>query len=203
MLTKTARRIADKMILQDVIPEEDRELYEYGMVQGVIMIINWITAILIGFLFGLYWQAAVFLILFTPIRIYAGGYHAGSQFQCYIYTSLLQFAVMAAIKYVSFSIWISLGIILLSAYCMFFIAPVEAENKPMTKEEAKKYGFISRRNWFLEVLMFAAAYFLQWDMLCRCIILVFALMSMLLLLGKWTTPKKGQDEEQVGEQLAD
>lgn len=192
MLTKAAIRITDKMIIEDVIPEEDRELYEYGMVQGVILVINWITAILIGLLFGMLWQSVAFLLLFTPIRIYAGGYHANSQLQCYFYTSALQFAVMAAIQYLSMPLWFYLMTILISAFCIFQIAPVEAENKPMTPVEYKKYGLITRRNWLIEVVLFAVCYFLKWDMLCRCIIMGFALLSILLVLGKLSAPKNKQ-----------
>lgn len=184
MLTKAAQRMTDKMILQDIIPEEDRELYEYGMVQGVILIINWITAILIGALFGMLWQPVVFLLLFMPVRIYAGGFHAGTQIKCYIFTSILQFGVMAAIKYISFYLWLHLILILLTAFCMFFIAPVEAENKPMTEEEHKKYGNIARRNWLLEVALFIVCYLLQWETMCRCITISFTLVSLLLILGK-------------------
>lgn len=184
MLGKAAQKITDKMILNDVILQEDRELYEYGMVQGVILIINWLTAILIGVCFGMFWQPVVFLFLFTVVRIYAGGFHAGTQLQCYIYTSALQFVVMAAIKYLSISVLAYIILVGIAAVCLFFIAPVEAENKPMTAEEHQKYGRIARRNWCLEVGLLLVCYFLQWDMMCRCITVNFALLSILLILGK-------------------
>ncbi len=184
MLNKAAQKIADKMILQDIIPEEDRELYEYGMVQGVILVINWLTAILIGAFFGMFWQPVAFLLLFTAVRVYAGGFHAGTQLQCYIYTSVLQFGVMAAIKFISIPMAVYIILIGIAALCLFLIAPVEAENKPMTAEEHQKYARIARRNWSLEVALLVVCFFLQWEMMCRCIIVNFALLSILLILGK-------------------
>ncbi len=184
MLTKAAQKITDKMILQDVIIEEDRELYEYGMVQGVIMVINWLTAILIGAMLNMVWQTVAYLILFTPIRIYAGGFHAKTQLQCYFFTSLFQFGIMAGIKYLPFTWWVYLVIVLISVYCMFFIAPLEAENKPMTAEEHVKYGGIARRNWIIEAVIMASCFLLGWDMMCRVIAACFAMVSLLLILGK-------------------
>lgn len=172
------------MILQDVIIEEDRELYEYGMVQGVIMVINWLTAILIGALLNMVWQTVAYLILFTPVRIYAGGFHAKTQLQCYFFTSLFQFVIMAGIKYLPFTWWVYLIIVLISVYCMFFIAPLEAENKPMTAEEHIKYGGIARRNWIIEAIIMASCFLLGWDMMCRVIASCFAMVSLLLILGK-------------------
>ncbi len=190
MLTKAAQKITDKMIVQDVIIEEDRELYEYGMVQGVIMVINWLTAILIGAILNMVWQTVAYLIMFTPVRIYAGGFHAKTQLQCYFITSLFQFGIMAGIKYLPFTWLAYLIIVLIAVFCMFFIAPLEAENKPMTAEEHIKYGGIARRNWIIEAIVMAACFLLGWDMMCRVIAASFAMVSLLLIMGKIFHKKK-------------
>ena len=77
-------KIAESLTNSGVITTEDRELYEYGLHHGLLMIINLLTTVVIGLLFKMVWQSFVFMIAYIPLRTYAGGYHAKTQFRCYL-----------------------------------------------------------------------------------------------------------------------
>uniref|UniRef100_UPI00248B60B9 accessory gene regulator B family protein n=1 Tax=Anaerocolumna aminovalerica TaxID=1527 RepID=UPI00248B60B9 len=64
--------IFDKVIsVNDNIKEEDKELYKYGLRQGLFIIINLLTTILLGYIFKNVWQAVIFMIAYSPNGDYA------------------------------------------------------------------------------------------------------------------------------------
>ena len=48
-------RITERLIVNGAIRAEERELYEYGLQQGLLIIVNMLTTIVISFLFKMVW----------------------------------------------------------------------------------------------------------------------------------------------------
>ena len=69
-------RITDILISNEIIIAENRNLYTYGLQQGLLMIINVATILGIGIVFNMVWKSIIFLLTFVPLRSNAGGYHA-------------------------------------------------------------------------------------------------------------------------------
>lgn len=132
-------KIVDHLAETGIINSEDKELYSYGLYQGIIMVANILTTMLIGLVFGMLWQTAIFMLAYMPIRSFAGGYHARTQFRCSIYSLILILAVLMIIKYIP---WTSLSCILvtiLSGAVIACLAPVEDKNKPLDFIEIRVY----------------------------------------------------------------
>ena len=75
-------KATDLMVRNEIISSEDREIYVYGLKQGLILLINILTTLLIGFAFNKTTETIVFLASYIPLRVYAGGYHARTQMGC-------------------------------------------------------------------------------------------------------------------------
>lgn len=86
------KKIAAFICGNDCTEEDERSVIEFGI--GILLskMLNLITEIIIGCLFSMFWETIVFLLAFSFLRSYAGGFHASSSLKCYISSS----AIMAA-----------------------------------------------------------------------------------------------------------
>lgn len=80
----------------------------------------------------------VFILGFAPLRTTAGGFHAKSQFSCFAVSSGI-FLLSMIVSF--FTSWASIIYTLLcfaALILVFFLSPVEADNKKLTKEQRIK-----------------------------------------------------------------
>ncbi|MDD3172891.1 MAG: accessory gene regulator B family protein [Herbinix sp.] len=121
------------------INTEDRELYEYGLRQGILSIINLMTAILIGYLLGMVWQSIIYMISYIPLRTFAGGFHTRTQFRCYLFSIYLILGVLLANRYIPGTSYNVLILTIISCIIIICLSPVEDSNKPLDKTERIVY----------------------------------------------------------------
>ena len=93
-------RLTNHFVVNEVIRDEDREIYYYGLYQGFLIIVNIITAIIIGVIFRMVWQSILFMLAYVPLRTYGGGYHAKTEGRCYLISIALASGVLLAIKFI-------------------------------------------------------------------------------------------------------
>lgn len=68
--------------------KEEREIIQYGLHQGFMILLNLLTIIICG---GLWKELPFALLLFLGIfilRPYAGGYHADTELRCYLISTV-------------------------------------------------------------------------------------------------------------------
>ena len=154
MKTNVPGKIADSLVHAGAVPSEDKALYEYGIRQGILTVINIVTAVLIGLILGMVWQTIVFLIAYTPIRSYAGGYHAGTPLMCYLLSIPMIIAVLFGIRLIPWNGYIFTFVIICAGIAIIMLAPVEDANKPLDQLERAVYR--KRSRMVLVVLSIAA-----------------------------------------------
>ncbi len=132
------------LIENEVIDAEDKEIYDYGLKQGMIIVLNAITTIMIGSLFGMLSETIVFSIAYIPLRSYVGGYHAKTQLRCYLLSVLLIICVLFAIENILWTSSIVLGLTFISGIIIFILAPMEDSNKPLDSIEKKVFRVRTR-----------------------------------------------------------
>lgn len=183
MLERFAERLAGKMLASQAIPREDVSLVSFGIVQGLRTLIEIIIMLLTGFVFRLYWQGVVILVVFIPLRIYAGGYHAKTPLQCAIKTWLLFLGVLLWLKFVPAYLWMQIVLLAGTAVCLWKFAPVQHVNKPLEEYEVLKY----RKRAFIifgaETIFFVVFRVFGFVDLARCILLGITMMQIIMVLG--------------------
>lgn len=183
MVQSVAKKIGNNLIKERIILKQDRELYEFGIVQTINLIIDLLTVIIIGILLGQLWQSLVFTLMYSLIRIYAGGFHAATPWRCSIYSVLFMISAVTLIKYMEVNVWIRLCIMLISGACIFTFAPSEHENKPLSNKEKGKYRVLARFFWLFEIVIALGACYLKLYQLENCILVSLATTSGILMLG--------------------
>lgn len=184
MSNSISDKITDSLINNGVITFQDKDLYTYGLKQGFIMILNIITTILIGALFGMVWQSFVFLLAYIPLRTYAGGYHAKTQLRCYLSSVVIMSAALLGIKLMPLSSFICLMITLIAGGVIFFLAPVEDGNKPLDQTECMVFKRRTRIILFFDIGTLQLMMVLGQQQLSACILMVLIVLSIMLVLGK-------------------
>lgn len=141
MFKKCIDRLIDILILKESIKEDEMELYAYGLELAVGIFINILTTIFIGMIFGMVLESMIFLLIYIPIRSYAGGYHANSNLKCYFLSCLLIIFVLLVIFYMPDKSYINItiGVICVATPIILILAPIEDYNKPIDDKERQVF----------------------------------------------------------------
>lgn len=184
MFAQIAERITEELEVNQIIKSEDRELYVYGLNQGITIMLNMITTLCIGLLFGCVVELFVFMAAYIPLRSFAGGYHAKTPLRCYLSSIVMLIIVSVAIQYVTLEIWMHYVIVAVSAITIGVLAPVEDRNKPLDEMEMKVYKQRSISILIIEIVVFAFFSLLKCKSICNPIFYEFLFMSIIIVSGK-------------------
>ncbi len=184
MNQKIAEYVTNRFVENGIIEEKDKAVYQYGVSQGVVILINLITTVLIGMVFGMVEQSIIFILAFIPIRIYAGGYHAESQIRCYVLSSLLIAAAMINCKLVSWNTVIGFTEAGIGTLLLLLFSPVADKKKPISMEEKISYKKIS--SGFLIAELFIAGIFFRFTQMkgFQSIVTALFFLGIILIAGK-------------------
>lgn len=177
------RKIVDSLIANGAVPSKDRELYEYGIRQGSLMVINLLTALLIGLYMGMILQSIVFMLAYIPMRTYAGGYHASTQLRCYLLSIPFMLIVLHGIRMIPWSGYTCSGTLFFIGLVLYKFAPVENVNRPFSKTEF----MVFRKRAMIIATVLCCAAILFWitgiKQIAASIIMALLMISIMLILG--------------------
>lgn len=124
------------------------EVYEYGLELVISTIFSCMFILSVAWIFGLIIEAVVYIMFFGFLRIWAGGYHASTHLKCCVTYAIFAFATIFLMRSFNFELsiqTIGVGIVcIISIYLVFRYAPVDTENKPLSKSEYDLYKRRSR-----------------------------------------------------------
>ena len=192
-LDKLSRRIGDSLVRSNIVKAEDAEIYIYGINQILVSVLNVSTAIIIGLIFGVFFDIAVFMAAYIPLRSFAGGYHAKTPLRCYIFSIIMLIIVSIGMKYLYLTEWIYYAVLLAATLVVFALSPVEDRNKPLDEIEHKVY---KKRAIFIsvtEILVGLAFKLMGLNNLFVAVICSFVALSFMLVAGKFKNCRLAAD----------
>ena len=90
-----------------------------------------------GFLFGYGLETIIFIVFFSWIRQYSGGYHADTHFKCISSYFVLYLLFLTMLYYSELSNNVHITISIISCVYIIYNAPVQHCNQPLTPIEKK------------------------------------------------------------------
>ncbi len=153
MIHRSARALANLWATNKVICPHDVEAYQYGLELLFSTFINLLLVVCIALASGHAWQFVPYLMVFIPLRIFAGGYHAKNHALCIASNAFLFLAVLELSELASPAFFVITSAISFALVILY--APVPARNKPLSSQERKRGRFISIV--FSALLLVAAA----------------------------------------------
>jgi accessory gene regulator B len=171
MIDAVVRAVAQKFIDNNIIKTDDVDIYIYGLQMMISGIVKFIGFILIAWTLGWIPEALVFIITFSSIRVYAGGYHADTYIKCFLITATATFLSIFIVRtfFIDYMFPCTAILIILACSMIFKYAPVDTPNKRIAGDEIKVYRAKAIRNMLLEILLIVIVLLLapQWMFFCN------------------------------------
>ncbi len=151
MFEKFIDRIIEKQVQNNMLKQDDVNIYRYGYILVYEVFLNIILAFVIGMVFNSLGIVLFFLYIYIPLRSFCGGWHADKIWKCTIVSNFVLILAALCVKYFTkqINILILLLLFLIFAINIICIAPVETKEKRICKEEKKVY----RRKIYVIIIM--------------------------------------------------
>lgn len=134
-----SERLLGGMIREGIISAEDREIYLFGIKEIFSQVFTYLVMLAIGAAFGMVTEIIVFVVIYMSLRVYAGGYHAPTQFRCYILSFGMVIAALMLVRWMYVPEAAAVAGIILMGGIIYFMAPSEHRNKPLSQSEKGIY----------------------------------------------------------------
>lgn len=197
MFNGISEKVADKLLENQTITVEDKEIYQFGVRQIFIMTLNMLTVIAIGVITKMLSEAILFMIIFMPLRIFAGGFHSRTAIRCYVYSSLIVVAALLTIKFFPLENFICNLISLISGVFIFLSVPIDTENKKLDNLERKVYKKRARIILITEIALQILLSFILPNNYIMCFSLTFVILSVILVMGIIRNVKSSAKKDSV------
>ncbi len=140
--------------------DQEKEVYAYSIEVLLSLILNIIILFETAYVIGKIPEFIIFIIFFSGLRTYAGGYHAKSHIECMTESFIIFFISAMSTSWFKAGgeLIIAIGIIA-SIFLVFKYSPSESGNKPLNSNKRKKYKIISRSILILYCLIIIILYF--------------------------------------------
>ncbi|WP_312693504.1 accessory gene regulator ArgB-like protein [Caproiciproducens sp.] len=169
-----------------LIAEKDEEIYLFGIETALLKLIHFSTMLIIGLCAGKLLETFVFIVSYSTLRVYAGGYHAKTRLRCYGISWLLILFVLLFTEFCpnQIAFVVSILVSLPSYFIIFLLAPVDNINKPLDDTEIHHYKIKARIVLSVELIIsmiFLFTYLIQISLIVSLSIFSVAIM---LVVGK-------------------
>lgn len=142
MMNKCTDLVTDWMIRYDVIQENNKELYQYAICSGILLVIPLLLAGGIGFYFGSIKKGIIMILPFMILRKFSGGFHLKNLWLCLAGSSVLLFLCMLLTTKTECDL--NLAIVTVgSAISLSIFSPIENENRELNHFEKQEYKKIT------------------------------------------------------------
>ena len=183
-MKKLESRFISMLIKEGLICNEEREIIIYGLHQILMLSVNIITLILLGFLSDKPIQGLFFLLVFWPLRIYAGGYHAKTEKECFFLSAVIECIIFLCMRFVTFTFLLMFIISFLLIICIAVFAPIENQTKKLDELEYHTYKRKVCCTLCIEFIILCASFFFSWSTLMEAMMYSFGFLAFLLLTEK-------------------
>jgi len=143
-----SKNISNFFVINNIIPREDIEVYEYSLGLLFSTILNTGAVLAISIATGTFFETVLFLIGFITLRTATGGFHAKNHFRCFVIFIATYLTFLAALFFTP-AIW-QLPLIYIfaaiSSASIVLFAPIENKNKPLSEKEFVLFRRKSRIN---------------------------------------------------------
>ena len=117
--------------------KNDLEKIKYGLECIYIFISKGIVIFTISYLLGLLKYTTIFLLFYSPLRMFACGIHAKNSIACLITSALLFVIIPFVCKISIIPFYIHMIIIIISAILLIIYAPADTEKRPMINKKRR------------------------------------------------------------------
>ncbi len=177
--------LSRRMVERGIIKEEDREIYQFGIRNGFIILLNIATAFLIGLFTEQLLVVCVFTLSFMTLRSFTGGYHCDSRLFCYIGSNLVLFIpVYTGSLFVRMSDAAVVVILAAATGIIMAFSPMHSKNRKLDRIEKKHFGRKARVTAILQLAVFFLLWYLGYSDYAYAVYASICIIAVFMLAGK-------------------
>lgn len=187
MFKKQMVNFTNMLIEKEIIESNSREIIIHGLCSGVELVLNIMTTIFIGVVLGLFIESVIFLVSFSLIRTYAGGYHCKKAISCYLVSTISVLIILSVISFVpqGYTLVISVIMLVISIPVILSLAPLGTRNKRIDAIEKIYFKKRVRINLLIECIIFFILLLLKIEIVAFVIANGLIICSFLLIIEKY------------------
>ncbi|MEG1426706.1 MAG: accessory gene regulator B family protein [Oscillospiraceae bacterium] len=139
---KLAKRVSGYFVKNNIVPEESREIYSFGLENIISQFCGILFLFLVSLLLQAVVQGIVFYLVFKFVRKFAGGFHASTYFNCnFLYLTTFTITVFSSrgLALLPLQGIVSMTLSLFSLVTVAFLAPIENPNNPIATGKQRQY----------------------------------------------------------------
>ena len=144
LMEAVSKRIINYALRNEYIHKEQYEEYLYILTLMLNILLTDITMLIIGCSMGMVWECIVYWLIYKVLRKYCGGFHFSTSFRCYLSSCIMCPVILVIIKFVPIGVSLLTAMVMLSAFILLFLSPVEAVNKPLDEQETNLFGKVAK-----------------------------------------------------------
>lgn len=177
--------LSRRMLERGIIREEEWELYEFGIRNGMILFLDIATAFLIGLLTTKLAVVAIFTVSFMVLRSYTGGYHSDSRIFCYIGSNIVLFIPVYTENIFLMASDLQVYVLLsLAMVIILWLSPMHSKNRKLDQKEQKHFGRKARLVAVMELIIFLALWHVGQTAYAYAVYTSICITAVFMLAGK-------------------
>ncbi|WFR56996.1 accessory gene regulator B family protein [Anaerocolumna sp. AGMB13025] len=141
MIHRYSKKLAGIYADRGIIPEEDEEIYSYGLEILIATVFTITVLLLSGLCLHKGAETLILLMVYCPIRTFAGGYHTDSNLKCISAFILLYFLILSiytGLKGTQMPIgYFILALVYICNIIILMLAPIESSENPLPYKRKK------------------------------------------------------------------
>ena len=135
-MEKIINGICEELVKTQIVSKQDVPIYQYGLKMLLLKVVYIASFIIYALLVGALKETILFLITYSLLRSYSGGYHASSILKCYIVSlsTVISNSVLCKVSITGNLFKADIVLLILSSIFIFLFSPVD-------NLEKKVYGY--------------------------------------------------------------
>ena len=149
--------VTDFLLRQEIIKNEEKDIYVYGTELIISSIINLFICLIISILFKDFINGLIFFISFSSLRRFTGGFHSKSFLRCNIIFAIIVVTTLLLNTYSGYiidSVIVNVILIIFSLLSIVLFSPVYNDNKKLSEYERKLYLIKSVVVYLIHILVY-------------------------------------------------
>ena len=177
--------LSHRLVERGIIKEEEKEIYQFGIRNGMIIMLNVLTAFLIGLITEKLLIVAVFTVSFMVLRSYTGGYHSDSRIFCYIGSNLVLFIpIYTESLFVKTEGSILCIVLAIAVSIIMIFSPMHSKNRKLDKAEQKHFGKRARAITMVKLIILGILWYGEVTSYTYAIYSSICITAVFMLIGK-------------------
>lgn len=190
-MKRIAEALTDYVIQKGMVKEEDRELYEYGFTMTIEEGLFVLFCLFVSLYLHMLMEGILFILIFAPLRSYAGGLHLDKFHSCFILSCLTFSGILLIVRYIHISMLFSFIALFILEAAVYALYPVENINREVDNEENRYFKKKLKIYLAVDLLLAVICAVLKKECYVFLISVTFFMIVVTMILGKYKNIRTG------------